>query len=198
MARLWVADFGPVPNAGPVRTASSPGAERLRLLPDPQPAAELCDQAGHEVESTPSWPRGVQKPSSSLQADFAGDCSGAPHALRASLRRPATHRAATRTVLGVSLWASPAAGLLPTLRSEIIDLARIHVENHLAAPRIRIADGQRRRVLLIDLLAAEIANEDRFPRHLDPFLRPDFARMRLATQINHCARKWVSFSLWEA
>src|SRR5437867_1186416 len=50
----------------------SPGAwERLGLLPDPEPAADLCDEAAHGLESTPFWPVGCKKVSSSVRPDFA-------------------------------------------------------------------------------------------------------------------------------
>src|SRR5581483_7546862 len=53
-----------------------------------------------------------------------------------------------------------------TMLSEILDFARVHVQNGLSATRIGIADNDLRGFLRVDLFAAEVAHEDLLASHL--------------------------------
>src|SRR6266511_3498596 len=91
--------------------------------------------------------------------------------------------------LGLALRASTAARLLSPLGREVIDFIGIHVQNDLASPCVRVPDRHGRRILLVDLIPAEIAHQNRLPGHLhlsfDSIWRLRIvtrSRLRLASQ----------------
>lgn len=73
-------------------------------------------------------------------------------------RRQSLRLAAVR--LALILWFPTAPALLRSFGRQVINFIGVHVEHDLPPARVRVADRHCRGVLLVDLVAAEVANKD--------------------------------------